>query len=141
MKTLVMLFALLVPVLSFGQETEWTLHQEKNGVMIYQMDKDWVDPSEGINQEMTLLKVVNTTEQTLTIEWYDVRWYNDQCVNCQHYEDPEYKHSLTLSPGESLEGKCSFESPNGLSLFKKFNERESKTLTKFELRELSVNPS
>ncbi|MCF8331469.1 MAG: hypothetical protein K9H84_03370 [Bacteroidales bacterium] len=141
MKRTLILLLLLAPVLGFAQQENWTLHQEKNGVMIYKQSKIWKDASEGINQEMMLLKFVNSTDQALELEWYDVRWYDDNCVNCNHYQDPEYKHTLTLAPGETIEGKCSFDSPSGLSLFKRFIERESKSLTKFELRELIVNPS
>lgn len=141
MKRVLILLLLIAPIITFAQQGNWTLHQEQNGVMIYQQDKVWKDASEGIHQEMVLLRFVNTTDQKLEVEWYDVRWYNNNCVNCKHYKDPEYKHTHTLAPGETVEGKCSFDSPAGLAIFKRFMERESKPLTKFELRELIVNPS
>lgn len=142
MKKFALLLILVIPFLGFAQNNDWTLHKEQNGVLIYNMDKIWNDPSEGINQEMVLLKFVNTTDQVLTITWYDVRWYGDNCRNCDFYDDPEYKHTITLQPGESVEGECSFSSPAGLAIFKRFMERESvKPLTKFELRDLTINPA
>ncbi|MGM0612295.1 MAG: hypothetical protein ACQESM_02165 [Bacteroidota bacterium] len=141
MKKVILLIIMIIPVITIGQEEDWKLFKESNGVMIYQMDKIWEDPSEGINQEMVLLKFVNTTDQKLHIEWYEVRWQGDNCRNCDSYKDPEYKHELTLEPGESIEGKCSFESPDGLAIFKRFVERDSvEPLSKFELRDLTVNP-
>lgn len=142
MKKVILSLMMIIPVLTFGQEEGWKLFKESNGVMIYQMDKIWEDPSEGINQEMVLLKFVNTTDQELEVEWYEVRWQGDKCRNCDSYKDPEYKHKLTLKPGESIEGKCSFDSPEGLAIFKRFVERDSvEPLSKFELRDLTVNPA
>jgi len=142
MKKVILLIIMIIPVITIGQEEGWKLFKESNGVMIYQMDKIWEDPSEGINQEMVLLKFVNTTDQKLHVEWYEVRWQGDNCRNCDFYKDAEYKHELTLDPGESIEGKCSFDSPDGLSIFKRFIERDSvEPLSKFELRDLSVNPA
>jgi hypothetical protein len=142
MKKLVFLFIAIFPLLAFAQDGEWTLHKQENGVIVYQMDKIWEDPSEGINQEMVLLKFVNTTDQKLKIDWYDVRWYGGKCSNCDNYKDPEHHHSITLEPGESIEGKCSFDSPRALSVFKRFlNHEDVEALTKFELRDFNVNPA
>ncbi len=141
MKKIALLLIMIIPVFGISQTSDWELYKDQNGVLIYSMEKDWNDPSEGINQEMVLLKFVNSTDQELTIEWFDVRWYGGDCVNCDNYQDPEYKHSITLAPGESLEGTCSFDSPSGLSIFKRFvHHKDVKALTNFELRDLQINP-
>lgn len=140
-KKLIFLIIAILPALSFAQDNNWNLHKQQNGVLVYEMDKVWEDPSEGINQEMVLLKFVNNTDKKLKVEWYEVRWQGGKCINCDNYENPEYQHTITLEPGESMQGECSFDSPQGLSIFKRFIHKDSvEPLTKFELREFTVNP-
>jgi hypothetical protein len=118
---------------------EWKLLMEKNGVQVYYTYENTNDVINGIHEENAVLKLVNTTDKNLVIDWDLKIWYNESCVNCDKNE-AEHHFSIQLNAGETKKG--SYETRNinrSLIIFSKFLNMENKSvLTKFELQNLSI---
>lgn len=119
----------------------WTLLFEKSGIQVFYKYADCNDVKNGIFQEMAYLKLVNTTNLNVTLDWDLKRWLNDKCVNCES-NNPEHHFSFKLNAGETKSGSCEnrFEFRE-LSVFSKFLNMDNKaTLTKFSLENFIVKP-
>jgi hypothetical protein len=119
----------------------WTEYKTVDGVKIeYKMTR--CETKEMRAQNRLLFKFTNTTDQALTISWVSKEFRNDQCWNCTRIENPEYAHSLTLAPGEVLEGDTFSKSNKALSIFGNYVNHvpgmSNQRLTNFELIDLSV---
>lgn len=117
-------------------EAEWTLYKSVDGVEIYYHQVDCAAlniPS----QVAYILKVVNTTSNSVQVSWDLAVWYNYERLT-QNIKEGENHYILDLNPNESLVGDC--EVPYGaLYVFKDFITYVSPTkLTRFELENLQV---
>ena len=153
MKKSLILFVLIAIISNFGfsgnpsvnnqaiKPKTWTLLMEKNGIQVFYKYADCNDLKNGVFQEMAYLKLVNTTNLNVSIEWDLKRWYDDKCVNCDS-NNPEHHLSFKLNAGETKSGSCEnrFE-VRELSIFSKFLNMENKSvLTKFSLDNFVVKP-
>lgn len=130
-----------LPYWLFAQEEtndkyQWTLYGEESGVQIYYKYQECNKPTDGIFKEYVLLQFLNTSEASIAISWDNELWYNNVCQTCKS-ENGEYHYEINLGPGESIEGDCNDN--YDLRLFSKFlNYRDKATLTKFDLKNLTV---
>ncbi|MFH2095629.1 MAG: hypothetical protein ABIJ16_07995 [Bacteroidota bacterium] len=124
--------------ISFSQETyEWTLYKDLEGVQIYYRYADCYTNAK--HMEYVLFMVINTTEESMEVEWKREIWYNGKCHNCDS-DSPEYIQKAVLKPGESKEADCDSKKRGG-KIFSKFLDfRGEKELTRFELTNISVRP-
>lgn len=76
------------------------------------------DMTSGYDQEMMFLKFTNYSTSAIALNWHLDLYYNDDCKTCNVTQ--EYDRTLVLSPGEMLEGKCTYESDFRLKIFSKF---------------------
>lgn len=122
------------------KNTEWKLLSEKNGVQIYFKYENCNDEVNDIHQENVVLKVVNTTNQNITIEWDTELWYNDNCRTC-NMKNGENHNKIQLNAGETKIGSCEKRHQlRELVIFSKFTKYENKVnLTKFQLNNIVVN--
>ena len=124
----------------FSQSNDWELYSENNGVLIYSKTSDCHMPSQGLHQEMLLLKFVNTTNQNMQIDFDVEIWSMEECMNCESLKEDH--RSITLNAGESVEGKCdNLMNSGGLMLFVRFLERDTRPpiMTRFEIVNLNIN--
>ncbi len=122
---------------------EWKLYNEVDGIQIYYRTMECNDVKNGIYQELTFLKFVNTTSINYNIEWDEDLWYDEKCHTCHktEFDRKEDHKKIELLAGESTEGSCKpVTERNILSIFVKFTKYEGKGLTKFEIINLSINP-
>ncbi len=120
--------------------SELKLYSELNGVQIYYRLAERHDLHNGIHALYVELQVVNTTSENLHMSWnYDL-WVDGICVNCNAVNKEEYSHQLDLNASETLEGNCSERKQNDLLLFIKYIDKEMRTLTDFELSNLTIDP-
>jgi hypothetical protein len=126
-------------VTSFSQSNDWELYSETNGVMIYTKYTECHYESDGIHREYVLIKLLNTTNQNMQVDFDYKTWFNGKCFNCNS-DSPEFHRTVDLPAGETTEGVCDYTVQNGLKLFSKhlnYNDPEH-SLSKFELQNIRV---
>ena len=119
----------------------WTEYTNLDGVKIeYKMKQCGGDKMRA--QNLLLFKFTNTTDQELTISWMTKEFRNGECWNCDRLDIPEFVHTMTLAPGETVEGDGTSKVNKGLYIFGNFIKlvpgMTEQTLTNFELVELTV---
>ncbi|UKN01758.1 hypothetical protein K6119_18700 [Paracrocinitomix mangrovi] len=138
MKSLLGLTLLLtLSFASLAQESKWEKYTTIDGVEIYTMESDCYAKNIPA-QKAILIKVVNTTNQKLKIEWDRAIWYNDKLVT-ENSTDGENHMVIEIDKNSSQEGSC--DVPRGaLYLYKDFITYETETkLSKFELQNIKVS--
>lgn len=120
----------------------WTEISSVDGVMFYAKKVDCNRPENGIFQEMTLIKVVNTTPYNVTVSWDLLQWLDDTLWTRLPVR-PENRKLIHLEEGSSLEGSCDKDSDyySSLTVFCRFlNYDDKPELTKFELSNIIITP-
>lgn len=95
------------------------------------------------NQVLVLFRFKNTSAiQSKTINWSVKEFRNDVCTNCAQLEAQEVQRSLTLSPGEIVEGDGTSKADNRVYLFSHFIKlvpgMTDQKLTHFEFHNVTV---
>jgi hypothetical protein len=95
------------------------------------------------NQVLVLLRYTNTSQSVIkTFNWSVKEFRNDLCSNCNSLDSQEFMRSLTLSPGETLEGDGTSKMDKRVYLFCHFIElvpgMSNQTLTDFEFVNMEV---
>lgn len=119
-----------------GQQTEWQKYKSVDGIDIFYQETEC--NAEGVPPQIAIiLKFVNTTNKSITIEWDLQVWYNG-VQQKEHIADDEDHFSLTIQPNQSIQGNC--ETPFGaLYIYKDFTIYKAKQkLTRFELSNIKV---
>ncbi len=95
------------------------------------------------NQVLVLFRYTNTSTEIKTMTWATKEFRNGVCVNCDRLESSEMVHSLTLSPGEVLEGDGTSKMDKRVYLFSHFIDlvpgMSEQRLTNFELVNVVIN--
>ncbi len=141
MKKLILLLSVIV--LSYtaqSQSTDWTLHSNEKGISFYSKTAECHIVQEGMHQETMLLKLVNTTNNDVTVSFNLEIWSDKIQMNKESMD--EFYYSIPLKAGESVEGKCEqlLNSPHRLEIFVQFLERDTRgpIMTHFSIVNLKV---
>jgi hypothetical protein len=140
MKRIIFLcLSVLISASIWGQTEEWELNQTLNGVEIYTQEVACSDNNLP-DQIAYLVKLVNTTNKNVKIEWDLAIWYNGKSVTGSQ-PSPENHHEVVVEKNTSKEGDCVL--PRGaLYIIKEFKAASSTTrLTKFEFQNIEVSKS
>ena len=150
MKTLFVLTSIvLCSFLSFSQEKSiknkldnsirnWTELKSFDQVSIDFKFED-CDASMGYDKEVIHLKITNKTSEKITMTWHMWLYFNGVCKTCDYPQ--EYTYTLNLEPNQTLEGDCSLNSDNRLSIFSKFNDSRytgGSYLTDFDMHNMKI---
>jgi len=129
-------FTLFLTASSFGQDSDWKLYSVVDGIEIYTIESDCYATNIP-DQKAVIIKVVNTTNNDLTVEWDKAIWYNDQLAT-ENTADEENHYLVKVKKNSSKEGSC--EIPRGpFYIYKDFITYKTETkLTKFELQNIKV---
>ena len=137
MKTLTLISSLfLTAFLGYSQTEDWKFYTTQNGVNIYTKEIDCYAKNIP-DQKAIIIKVENTTNKPLQLEWDRAIWYNDKLIT-DNISNGEEHMTIEIEGNSSIEGSC--EKPNGpLYLYKDFITYQTDTkLTKFELQNIQV---
>lgn len=138
-KSLFILFLGLCGILnaqSIEYTTEWKLFKEEQGIKFYYKYAD-CDFTDKLDAQWVLLKIENTTNKTLLIEWNLYNYFNGVCGLCKNDPNNEAHKEIKLAPNSSIEGECVSHCPKSLRIFSKFLEfKTDDLLTKFEIKNL-----
>ena len=122
------------------KQSEFKLYSEVNGVQIYYRLAERHDLHNGIHATYIELQVVNTTSEKLNMSWNYDMWVDGSCITCEVINKEEYSHKLELKASDTIEGDCQAREQNELLLFIKYIDKDMRTLTDFELSNLSIDP-
>jgi hypothetical protein len=131
-------------LLCFSQNTDnsssWKLYKEITGLQIFSKDLSCNDNQNGIHEQYIVFQFMNTTSEAMMVSWQKELWYDDKCTTCNKPANNENTFSVTINPGESIEGSCSNTSIAGLKIFSGFiNTVRGSHLTKFEFKNMTVS--
>lgn len=130
-----LLFTLITSGVS--AQNNWQPVSEKQNVTIQSKKADCNDVANGIYKELILLKIENKNSFPVNISFRKELWYNGNCINCNTNSN-EHIISVSLKPNEILEGNC--KSSKQLQIFSKMLNLKKSELTRFELKDITVNP-
>ena len=140
MKTTIFIISLFLLASTSVAQENWQLLRSENGIEVYYKNQ-MCEPEAGFDQEKVILKVVNTTVVSKTIEWDIHMWYNAVCKTCD-VQTGEYHKTISLAANEEQQGSCSVYSNFDLCVFAQFTDinytGNKQVLTKFELANFLV---
>ena len=140
MKTTIFIISLFLLASTSVAQENWQLLRSENGIEVYYKNQ-MCEPEAGFDQEKVILKVVNTTVVSKTIEWDIHMWYNAVCKTCD-VQTGEYHKTISLAANEEQQGGCSVYSNFDLCVFVQFTDvnytGNKQVLTKFELANFLV---
>ncbi|MCB9222934.1 MAG: hypothetical protein R2780_13785 [Crocinitomicaceae bacterium] len=131
-----LLFAFSLTTAAVAQGTDWELYSTVDGVEIYTKESDCYAKNIPA-QKAVIIKVVNTTNSKVKVEWDQVIWYNDKQVT-KHVEEGENHFSVEVEKNDSQEGTC--DTPYGpYYIYKDFITYDTDVkLSKFELQNIKI---
>jgi len=140
MKTTIFIISLFLLAITSVAQENWQLLRSENGIEVYYKNQ-MCEPEAGFDQEKIILKVVNTTVVSKTLDWDIHMWYNAVCKTCD-VQTEEYHKTISLAANEQQQGGCSIYSNFDLCVFVQFTDvnytGNKQVLTKFELANFLV---
>ena len=140
MKTTILIISLFLLAITSVAQENWQLLRSENGIEVYYQNQ-MCEPEAGFDQEKVILKIVNTTVVSKTIDWDIHMWYNAVCKTCD-VDTGEYHKTISLAANEEQQGGCSVYSNFDLCVFVQFTDinytGNKQVLTKFELANFLV---
>jgi len=140
MKTTIFIISLFLLAITSVAQENWQLLRSENGIEVYYKNQ-MCEPEAGFDQEKIILKVVNTTVVSKTLDWDIHMWYNAVCKTCD-VQTGEYHKTISLAANEQQQGGCSIYSNFDLCVFVQFTDvnytGNKQVLTKFELANFLV---
>ena len=140
MKTTIFIISLFLLAITSVAQENWQLLRSENGIEVYYQNQ-MCEPEAGFDQEKVILKVVNTTVVSKTIDWDIHMWYNAVCKTCD-VQTGEYHKTISLAANEEQQGGCSVYSNFDLCVFAQFTDvnytGNKQVLTKYELANFLV---
>lgn len=122
-----------LPFSSIAQSNDWTVFKEDQGIKFYYKYAD-CDFNDMPDAQWVLIKVENTTDRLLLIEWTLHSYFNGVCKLCNNDPNGEARRELKLEPHSSKEGECISSCSKALRIFSKFiSFKTDDLLTKFEI--------
>lgn len=120
---------------------DWQTVLEQDGILIeYKVQE--CNNLNVRNQVLVLFRYTNTSNEIKTIKWSTKEFRDGECYNCERLDTPENMHSMTLSPGETIEGDGTSKMDKRVYLFSHFIElvpgMSDQRLTDFEFVQLNV---
>ena len=116
---------------------EWTLYYQSNGIQLYYQEADCDDVSNGLFQKFIIIKVINTTDFKVRINWEKELWYNNKCTTCSGENEGSTTEFTSLPKSETV-GDCN---NRDFSIFQSFkNHKDTPVLTRFELKNITIKP-
>ncbi len=138
--TISIAFAQVVTVNSVNNNSsEWILARESAGVKLFYKFSDCSNSENGPVGKYIVIRLVNTSSAERLVEWDNVLWYNNQCINCEKPGD-EFHKQVRISSGATIESSCSYSEFSVLNIFSGSLNKTSDEwkLTGFEFRNYTV---
>lgn len=125
------------------QAKDWTVLTVQDQLTIeYKFESCY--SSIGYDQNKLLLRLSNTGNTEMMVNWHALLEYDGECKTCAYPQ--EYSYSVSILPNSSITGDCSLEANIALRYFSRFIDKnytgKPTNLTGFELFGLTItNPT
>ncbi|MPM12732.1 hypothetical protein SDC9_59086 [bioreactor metagenome] len=125
----------------FKRSGNWEFMYEVDGVNFYYKVTECNDTANGYFRELVLLKLENTNDFVVNVQWDVQMYYNGICFHCDEKPDPERHRTVELNSSSTVEGRCFTHGDKTLTIFSRFLNYSdpTSTLTKFELINLVIS--
>lgn len=131
-----------MPLFFYGNNNElnWNLYKAYEGFQISTIKLNCTDASKGTSKEYLFLKIENTSNKPLQLNYKIEKWYDGVCSNCDSHTDESSQYSIELSPGEVTQGSCENYRNRKLAVFSKMTgTTKARELNNFNIIPLSLN--
>jgi len=116
--------------------SKWTSYSQSNGVEVFYKSITETPANTDV-KEYIILKIVNSNQQAVQINWDLEVWYNGICRSCNLSPNSGYHYQFQLNAGQTLNGSQS--TVEGLKFFSRFpNRAGAKGLTQFNLANFNI---
>lgn len=118
---LTLTFALLC-IYASAQETsssDWKAIVSNDQVTVFSTVSACSDSPNGIDKNEVVIRVVNKTNQEVTLTLEYSMTYGDKCYNCDG-GNSEFQHTIVVPANGSVEGQCYQEGRKALSFLHSF---------------------
>jgi hypothetical protein len=145
MKKLITLIIIILTLSVYSQNypdivssEDWTFYQEADGVQQFYRIAQCVNSNESYYREYVLIKLINNTNQDKVVEWDNVFWYQDRCINC-NMDNHQHHRVVKIDANSELSGNCE-PGDKTLKIFSRFLDYkfDGSFLTHFELRNFNI---
>ena len=118
---------------------DWTEYFRSEGISIEYKFSECIHESEGYFREFVLIRIVNTTNSHIVVDWDYVMFYGSRCVNCD-MNSTEHHRSIAVAPNSTTEGSCAYGEPKILKIFSKFlnYDMPDAILSSFQLENITI---
>ncbi len=144
---------LILPLMASGQAEEegpepmklekkksWTSLVSKKGVDVQYKYAECHDNKNDVHKENVLLRFKNSNQESVTVEWDHLLWYDGKCKTCG--KGDEYHFKLDLEAGETQKGTCDRGASQSVQVFASYlksgNGLPDTELTGIRLADLEV---
>lgn len=111
---------------------------ENAGISITSSQLRCTSIQNGTDNTYVSLKIQNTNDYSVSIQFDKKMWYDESCVNCTKDSD-EYNVSLTLEPYQTIEGLCDKKNYKLLIFHSMQNGLTTTKLSDFKIENLKIN--
>lgn len=140
-KNLLTIILAVLSTLSFAQESStqnWKAVVSNDNVAVYTSVGSCTNSPNGIDKNELIVKVVNKTNQSVTVTLEYSMTYGEKCYNCEG-GNSEFQHTITIPANGSVEGECYQEGRKALSFLHSFINIDNQTrLTDYQITILST---
>jgi hypothetical protein len=127
---------LAISIFSFIPKlNEWKTYFENDQIKIESSIFSCDKPSIDIHNDYVILKVTNKTDKVIDVSFKKELYYNETCTSCG--EGDEFTTKISIQPNQILEANCDSKTKD-LKIFHS-NKNSKKILTKFELKNITIN--
>ena len=136
--------SLAINNLDRNTESDWTNYFNNDSIEI---NYKYIECKYGnaFDQEYIVFQIINKLDIDISVVFVEKLWYDDVCINCEHYKD-EHRKTIILHAKEEKTGEC--EKNNSLKIFSRFTNKiedmpiigvkKISSLTKFELDNIDI---
>ena len=143
---IVYMIFMLISSFSFSQgkmnkdqlNESWQLLQESQGVKVFAKKQNHAIAPNQLPLEYILLKIENTSEQEMNVQFQLASIYTEGCVGCDFV--PETSFKKTLEKGQSIVGSCETSQPGMQVLVNNPNLKKGWDFQLIELKSFNVTP-
>jgi len=121
--------------IEFKKSDQWEFMYEIDGVNFYYKATECHDEANGFHREYVLLKLENTNDYAVVVEWDVEMYYFNECFNCGDKLNDEHHRVATIEANQTIEGTCTLGEEKTLKIFSRFLDFDNPkaTLTNFKL--------
>ena len=116
----------------------WETDIEKDGVEFSSATIQHTTEGSGEIDEYVLHRITNTNSYAVDVTWQKLIWYNNVCRNCNVDDNSSYTFTVSLAPGETLEGSISDSEYMLKTHSKRIKPESSTALTKYEFSDITI---